>query len=59
MTIKINGQNINAEVLPLVSETQDESLDVFSFALLVNNIAEPFAPFQSVELAINELEKLK
>lgn len=58
MQVKINGRTINCEVLPLVSETLDESLDIFSFALNISKVATPFAAMQKVEVTTDNNEKL-
>lgn len=58
MQIKINNELINAEILPLVDETKDESLDIFSFSLLVSGIANPLAPYQKVQIITDNNETL-
>ena len=50
MIIRINGQNVKAEILPNNTPTKDETLETFSFALISNNDPMPYAPMQSVEV---------
>ena len=50
MIIRINGQNVKAEILPNNTPTKDETLETFSFALVSSDNPLPIAPMQSVEV---------
>ena len=51
--ILINGQEVKATVLPVDKPSLDETLETFSFALILDNNPLPFAPLQSVQLKEN------
>lgn len=49
MRIYLNGNEIQCEVLPLETQTQDETLDTLSFSL-VSDQATQYAPMQSLSI---------
>lgn len=51
--IFINGQEVKATVLPVDKPSLDETLETFSFALILDDNPLPFAPLQEVQLKEN------
>ena len=59
MFIRINGQNVNSQILPVDSPTLDETLETLSFVLVSNTQSMPYAPCQEVEIVTDNLETIR
>ena len=54
MIFKLNNQEVQVEVSPNVTETQDESLDTARVVLAANTVRQPYATGQIFEIILNE-----
>lgn len=54
MKIYINNVLVDSEILPVNTPTLDETLETFSFALVSNTNATPYAPMQDVRVEFED-----